>query len=91
MKITNDGGNAAGLVICQASRGGRLRQPAVLLNVNGNLAEGMGCNVFVIGNGTLYTRIAVDEVDSNNAWCHRRLWLADRYRYHALTYARNRA
>jgi len=28
---------------------------AVLLDINGNLAEGMGCNVFVVRDGRLYT------------------------------------
>jgi branched-chain amino acid aminotransferase len=28
---------------------------AVLLDINGNLSEGMGCNVFVVRNGRLYT------------------------------------
>ena len=41
-----------------AARSVKAHEPegwAVLLNVNGNLAEGMGSNIFVVRRGTLYT------------------------------------
>ena len=41
-----------------AARSVKAHEPegwAVLFNVNGNLAEGMGSNIFVVRRGTLYT------------------------------------